>query len=138
MTELWVSVCGRYYALRCAVRHQPAFDVIEVATGTTWLWPRYEPTWGDTDRRHTHAEFSRMVTGWSNRGRRMPRADRWIEAFELTFAECDTAIRIKPFTGNVLIARHEAEFRRRIPAVHTRKHASAAAAVVREIEAQRA
>ena len=132
----FVSECGCYIAHPYGASGT-AYDVIEVKTGTVWLHGRYVPTgWGDTDRRYTHAEFSRLVSGWRNQGEQ--RGKRWIEAFDLTFADVDTAVTIKPFTGNVVRRSYEAAFRRRIPSNHTRRIAEAAAVVARALAAEEA
>lgn len=128
--ELWISDCGRYVARReDAAGDALRYDVIELATGIVWLGKRYRPTgWHDTDRRFTHAEFPRMLTGWINLGRRL-RSGRWIPAFELSFADCDTTVPILPFSGNVIRRSYQATFRRMVPARHTKRHALAAAHV---------
>ncbi len=118
----FVSECGRYVALPfgddCA-----AYDVVELATDTVWLWGRYKPTgFDDKDRRYTHAEFPRMVSGWSNRGQR--RGERWISAFDLSFVDADMTLPIERFSGNVATRRYEAAFRRAIPRSHTRRLAA--------------
>jgi hypothetical protein len=131
--EIWISECGRYLARQIPDEHT-WLDVIEIATGTTWLVRRYKPTGWD-DPRLRFAEFSRMVTGWSNRGRGT-RDGRWIRAFELTFADVDTTIEIVALSGNVVRRSYTATFRRLVPAAHRRRHAWAAetvGAAVREM-----
>jgi hypothetical protein len=120
--KAFVSECGRYVAVPfgedCA-----DYDVIETATGRVWLSRRYTPTgWSDTDRRYTHAEFPRMVTGWLNEGRQ--RGKRWISAFDLSFVDADMTIPIKAFTGNVVVKSYSAAFRRAVPRSHTRRLAA--------------
>lgn len=115
----FVSECGCFVAYPYGDRGTD-YDVIEVATGAVWLHRRYQASgFDDTDRRYTHAEFPRMVTGWSNRGRQRGRS--WTPDFELRFAEVDTTIPIKAFTGNVVLRNYEATFRRAIPRNHTRR-----------------
>lgn len=134
MGELWISACGRWFARSVDGKMPPAYDVIEIATGSVWLWGRYTPKgFNDRDRRYTHAEFSRMVGVWTNLGHEMPRARRWVRAFSLSFCDCDRSIPIKAFSGNIVRASCTAEFRRMVPSSHTRKHAFAEACVIRAL-----
>jgi hypothetical protein len=128
--ELWISDCGRYWARRVGAPGDGlTYDVIEIATGIVWLGRRYHPMgWDDTDRRYTHAEFPRMVTGWLNRGRGL-RSGRWVRAFALSFADCDTTVPIQVFSGNVIRCSYEATFRRMVPHNRTRQYALAEAYV---------
>lgn len=120
--KAFVSECGRYVAIPFGTDRSD-YDVVETETGTVWLAGRYEPAgFDDTDRRYTHAEFPRMVSGWSNRGRRC--GERWISAFDLSFVDADTTIPIKRFSGNAVTNRYEAAFRRAIPRSHTRRLAA--------------
>ena len=116
---MWISDCGRYFA-RPFYHPEGAcgseYDVVERATGTTWLARRYKPKgWKDKDRRYTHPEFPRMVGYWGNRGRQL-RSGRWIKAFELGFTDHDQSIRIDPLKGNTVLASYAATFRKRWPA----------------------
>lgn len=130
--ELWVSECGRYLARAVPQSNDcTAYDVIEVATRKVWLHGRRKLT-GFSDPRRKFAEFPQMVSGWSNRGRGL-RSGRWIRAFDLSFADVDTTIEIKAFSGNVVLTNYEAEFRRKVPANHARRHADAARAVAEEL-----
>lgn len=111
----FVSDCGLYIAVPYG--DGVAYDVIEVAAKTVWLWRRYKATgFDDSDRRHTHPEFSRMVMSWSKRGDR-----RGDPAFALCFADLDRTIATKPWTGNGVLRGYEATFRSRVPRNHTRR-----------------
>ena len=119
--SVWVSDCGKYFARDTHVPNDVMPDVVERATQTWWLARRYVPTgFDDTDRRYTHAEFPRMVTSWSNRGRTL-RSGRDVRAFEVGCAELDQSIPIRTEDGgfnNVVRGRFSARFRKQIPAIY--------------------
>jgi len=121
---LWISDCGKYVArpVEDTGRHETMLDVVDRATRKWWLVGRYHPTgWDDTDPRYTHCEFPSMVVGWTNLGRYTrggARDGRWIPAFKQDFCDVDQAVEIDSFTGNVILRRYSATFRKRFPSTH--------------------
>lgn len=133
--SLWISECGRYFAADSHVPGEVMPDVYDRQTGVWYLRDRREIT-SFSDPRLDYAEGPHIMTAWSNRGRRT-RAGRWIGAFDVSFADADTTIKIKPLTGNALIARYSALFRKRIPAIHVPRVACCLTLAVESVRVER-
>jgi hypothetical protein len=120
---LWISDCGNYYAQEVCELSQPAYDVISVDTYKRWKWARYIPKGSDdTDTRYTYPEYENMVISWSWEGRYNKNLKQ-TDAFGLSFADLDKSIKIEIFTGNAIIKRYEAHFKKKISAVHMPREA---------------
>lgn len=108
----WMSDCGEYIARRLPGAYWPAFDIAHRTSGRVWRHNRYVPKgFDDKDRRFTHPEFPHETVGYSlvdsnNSGS--------VIAFTISFADMNTRKKIKPWTGNAILAKYEATFRKRI------------------------
>jgi hypothetical protein len=102
-THIWVSDCGHYYALAAPVR-PPAYDVLARTGDAVWLAHRYEAG-GDpayaSDVRYTHAEFPRLVVGWTNLGGWTRGRTRYVGAFALRFLDVRQDLQLLPLASRV-------------------------------------
>lgn len=120
----WISRCKRFIA-RSYPDRSAAYDVVELASGRTWLEPRWDITSFD-DPRCGVPQFALQPTEYHNLGR-WARSGRYINAFRLVLSDFEMS-RVEPF-ATPITARREVEFHYQLPVRHTRQRAAVDAAI---------
>lgn len=100
----WISECKRYLAQGLYDDHSSHYDIVDLETGKRYIWQH--------DRRD-YALTDGMVTSWSWAGRYL-RSGRQTEDFDVGFADVDTTIEIIPYSGNIILKKYEAQFRKKL------------------------
>ncbi len=110
----WISECKRYLAHGFERGHSSEYDIVDLETGKRYTHQRDRGDYALTDG---------MVMSWSWRGRHL-RNGRQTEEFDVSFADVDTAIKIVPFSGNIILKNYEAQFRKKLPSIFMPKAAA--------------
>ena len=109
---LWVSECGKWFMHEGDTTRSDVFNEER----------RYihEPSAGE----YPAARY--LIGGWSNQGGSVGRGgrQRWIPAFDVTLLECDTSKKLEPWTGNTVVGRETACFRKHKPPIFMPRWAS--------------
>jgi hypothetical protein len=124
--SLWVSKCGKYFAreARDADHHMP--DVAHRESQRWWFGNRPVPI-AVAEARIESGESTRLVTTWTNRGRRK-RSGAWVPAFEVGFSDYDERTGSQSYT---------ATFRKHIPAIYMPRWASRLSLEVHDVRLER-
>ena len=110
----WISECKRYIAQGLERGHSSKLDIINLETGKRYIWQ---------DNRGDYAFTDAMITSWSWEGRYL-RNNRQTPDFGVGFADVDTTIKIVPFSGNIILKKYEAQFRKKLPSIFMPKSAA--------------
>ena len=110
----WISECKRYIAQGLERGHSSELDIVDLETGKRYIHQR---------DRGDYAIADGMITSWSWRGRYL-RSNRQTEDFDVGFADVDTAVKIIPFSGNIILQKYDAQFRKKLPSIHMPKVAT--------------
>jgi hypothetical protein len=108
---VWISTCGKYYAVPREDKGNQDCDVYSVDGKQSWLSKRYVPKgFDDTDPRFLYPEFPHMVSSYS----RLHPLRGGSHAFSLGFGDYDTNVKIIPWTGNTELKSYKADFEKRV------------------------
>ena len=110
----WVSECKRYIAQGLERGHSSKLDIVNLETGKRYIWQH-----GRSD----YAPADGMVLSWSWEGRHL-RSGRQTEEFDVGFADVDTAVKIMPLSGNIILKKYDAQFRKKLPSIFMPKAAA--------------
>jgi len=103
----WISECKRYIAQGLERQHSSKLDIVDLETGKRYIWQLERSDYAPTDG---------MITSWSWQGRFL-RSNRATDDFDVSFADVDTTVKIEPFSGNIILQKYKAQFRKKLPAI---------------------